>query len=55
MVVTDCCFYTVDFAKDLAIKQFSLAAYPNIFLTRSDLVKVSAIPVSGRPNLVPGT
>ncbi len=55
LVVTDCCFYGTDTARDTAISQFSLGAYPNIFLTRSDLVKVSPVPSPGRPGLVPGT
>lgn len=55
VVVTDCCFYSVEFAKDLALNQFSLAAYPNIFLTRSDLVQISSTPAPGRPKLVHGT
>jgi nicotinamidase-related amidase len=55
VVATDCCFYGVDAAKDIAMTQFSLAAYPNIFLTRSDLIDVSSVPVPGRPGLVPGT
>jgi nicotinamidase-related amidase len=54
-VVTDCCYYTVDSAKDFALTQFSLAAYPNIFLTRSDLIRVSSAAVPGRPKLSPGT
>ncbi len=55
MVVTDCCYYGVDSAKDIVLTQFSLAAYPNIFLTRSDLIQVSSVAAPGRPKLVPGT
>ena len=55
LVVTDCCFYGTATARDTAISQFSLGAYPNIFLTRSDLVNVFPVPVPGRPSLVPGT
>ncbi len=55
VVVTDCCFYSVDSAKEIAMTQFSLAAYPNIFLTRSDLINVSSVPVPERGKLVPGT
>ncbi len=55
VLVTDCCYYSVDSAKEIALNQFSLATYANIFLTRSDLVKVSSTPTPGRPKLVLGT
>ena len=55
VMVTDCCFYSVDSAKETAMTQFSLMGYPNIFLTRSDLINISSIPVPERCKLVPGT
>ncbi len=38
-----------------ALEQFSLNAYPNIFLTRSNLVEFSEVPEVGVHNLVPDT
>jgi len=55
VVPIDSVFYTVDFGKEVALQQFSLAAYPNIFLSRSDLIEVSPVPVPGRPKLIPGS
>lgn len=55
VMVTDCCYYAFDFAKDIALQQFSLGGYPNIFLTRSDLIKISSTLAPGRPEMVPGT
>lgn len=54
-VVTDAVYYNQDFGFDVAMKQYSLKAYPNIFLTRSNLVEVSSVPKAGAPNLVPGS
>ncbi len=39
----------------IAMEQFSLAVYPNIFLTRSDMVEFSAVPRPGVSNLIPNT
>jgi ureidoacrylate peracid hydrolase len=55
VVVMDCCYAGLGSAKGFAVSQFSLGAYPNIFLTRSDLIEVSSVAVPGRPKLVPGT
>ena len=55
VVPIDCVFYVVDFGKETALQQFSLKAYPNIFLSRSDLIQVSPIPSAGRPALIPGS
>ncbi|MBI4199476.1 MAG: cysteine hydrolase [Chloroflexi bacterium] len=38
-----------------AMAQFSMPVYPNIFLTRSDLVHFSRVPKVGVSNLVPNT
>ena len=41
-VVTDGVYYPDEAAKERALGQFSQKSYPNIFLTRSDLVHISA-------------
>lgn len=54
VVPLDCVHYMDDAANQRALEQFSLTAYPNIFLSRSDLIKVSK--ASGRtgPKPIPG-
>ncbi len=53
VVPVDCVFYLDDSGKERALEQFSLRGYPNIFLSRSDLIEASSVPVPGRPTLVP--
>ncbi len=58
IVPTDCVVYSVDsdtLDSDLqiALRQFSHHAYPNVFLSRSDLIEISAVPAAARPTLVP--
>ena len=55
IVPVDCVYHSAGSGKQTALEQFSLGGYPNIFLSRSDLIKVSQAPVSGRPALKPGT
>lgn len=55
IVPVDCVYHSAGTTKEAAFEQFSLGGYPSIFLTRSDLVKVSKAPVAGRPALKPGT
>lgn len=51
VVPLDCVHYMDDAANHRALEQFSMAAYPNIFLSRSDLIKVSK--TSGRSSVRP--
>ncbi len=53
VVPLDCVFYLDDSGKERALEQFSSRGYPNIFLSRSDLIEVSSVPAPGRPTLVP--
>lgn len=41
VVPVDCVYYSNKSAKQIALKQFSLQAYPTIILSRSDLINVS--------------
>ena len=51
----DCVFTPGNAGYQRALEQFSAHAYPNIFLSRSDLIEVSQAPVEGRPAPIPGT
>lgn len=54
VVPVDCVYYMTDAGKERALEQFSdIAPYPNIFLSRSDFVKVSSTPLAIRPSPVP--
>lgn len=55
VVPVDAVFYSRESGKQLALELLSWAAYPNIFLSRSDLIEVSPNAVSARPALVPGS
>ncbi len=51
VVPIDSVYYMSDDDKQIALKQFSnYGAYPNIFLSRSDLIEVSEIAEAIRPN-----
>jgi nicotinamidase-related amidase len=54
VVVTDGVYCRTDEARDRALEQFSDRSYPNIFLTRSDLVDVSADVSAVGPRPIPG-
>lgn len=54
VVPVDCVYYLTDAGKERALEQFSESAYPNIFLSRSDLIEVSQTPVVSHPRPVPG-
>ncbi len=54
VVLEDCVFYITEPDKARALEQFSGPGYPNVFLSRSDLIEVSPVPVT-RPFPKPGT
>ncbi len=55
VVPVDCVYYKPGGQKRKVFEQFSLPAYPSIFLSRSDLIEVSQVPDASRPTLVPGS
>ena len=54
VVVTDGVYCRTDEARDRAFQQFSDRSYPNIFLTRSDLVHIADDVTAVGPRPVPG-
>ncbi len=54
VVPVDSVYYLSDAGKQRALEQFSEPAYPNIFLSRSDLVEVSPTPVAAHSWPAPG-
>ncbi|MFC2003475.1 isochorismatase family cysteine hydrolase [Chloroflexota bacterium] len=54
VVPVDCVFYLDDSAKQMALELFSVQAYPNVLLSRSDLIEVCQSPSEIRPAPVPG-
>lgn len=55
VVPVDGVFYRTDSAKRIALQQFSHNAYPNVFLSRSDLIEVSQVPAVAHPMPIPGS
>ncbi len=55
VVPVDSVYYGSDADRQRALEQFSHPAYPNIFLSRSDLIKVSGVPAAAYSAPVPGT
>ena len=55
VVPVDCVYYLNDAGKERALEQFSEPAYPNVFLTRSDLIAVSRTPTASSSWPAPGT
>jgi len=55
VVPVDSVFYSSDSDKQRALEQFSGDAYPNVFLSRSDLIEVSHVSAAARPSLIPGS
>lgn len=55
VVPADSVYYPDDSGNQRALEQFSFPAYPNIFLSRSDLIEVSPVPAAARPALIPGS
>ena len=53
VVPVDSVYYPDDAGNQRALEQFSFPAYPNVFLSRSDLIEVSHVPVTARPTLIP--
>ena len=53
VVLLDCVFYGTNRDKQIALEQFSREGYPNIFLSRSDLVEVSHDSAERYPAPVP--
>ena len=54
VVPVDSVFYMDDDGKQRALGQFSMSApYPNVFLSRSDLIEVSQVPAAVRPAPMP--
>jgi nicotinamidase-related amidase len=54
VVVTDGCYTRYDEGRDRALAQFSEPSYPNIFLSRADLIELSADLTFTGPRPVPG-
>jgi nicotinamidase-related amidase len=55
VVPVDSVYYSSDPARQRALDQFSHSAYPNVFLSRSDIIEVSHVLAAGRPMLIPGS
>lgn len=55
VVLVDSVFYLNEDGNQRALEQFSLPAYPNIFLSRSDLIEVSQSPGKTHSWPTPGT
>ena len=53
VVPVDSVYYLSDPDIERALEQFSHLAYPNIFLSRSDLIEVSQVPALARPAPMP--
>lgn len=53
VVLLDGVYYLKDTDYNRALEQFSGPAYPNVFLSRSDLVNISPVRKTGRPELKP--
>ena len=51
VVLVDSVYYLEESANQRALEQFSGLGYPNIFLSRSDLIEVSHVPEATRPAL----
>ncbi len=49
IVPVDSVYYSSDSGNQRALEQFSEPAYPNVFLSRSDLIEVSRVPTVARP------
>ena len=54
VVPVDCVYYGNDLDKQGALEHFSQGGYPNIFLSRSDLLKVTLNPATAGPKPIPG-
>ncbi len=55
VVPVDCAFYSNDSANQIALQQFSHPAYPNVFLSRSNLIEVSQVPAVAHTRPTPGS
>ena len=53
VVPVDSVYYLSDSGNQRALEQFSERAYPNVFLSRSDLIEVSHVPAAARPAPIP--
>jgi hypothetical protein len=51
---TDGVYTRTDAARDRALEQYSDRSYPNIFLSRSDMIELSADPTLVGPRPTPG-
>jgi nicotinamidase-related amidase len=54
VVLVDSVYYRLDSGKEWALKQFSMGAYPNVLLSRSDLIEVSHVPAAVQPTPMAG-
>ncbi len=55
VVPVDSVYYGSDPDRQRALEQFSHPAYPNVFLSRSDLIEVSRVPAAARSAPIPGS
>ncbi len=55
VVPVDSVYYSADPDRQRALEQFSHPAYPNIFLSRSDLIEVSRVPAAVLSTPIPGS
>jgi ureidoacrylate peracid hydrolase len=55
VVPEDCVFYIIESGKRIALEHVTMSGYPNIFLSRSDLIEVSPVRRAVPPDLVPGS
>jgi len=55
VVPVDSVYYTSDSGNQRALEQFSDIPYPNIFLSRSDLIEISHVPAAAHPTPIPGS
>ena len=55
VVPVDSVYYSSDADNQRALEQFSHPAYPNVFLSRSDLIEVSSVPLAAPSAPVPGS
>ena len=55
VVPVDSVYYSSEPDKQRALEQFSHPAYPNVFLSRSDLIEVSSTPVAAHSAPIPGS
>ncbi len=55
VVPVDCVVYTLESDRENAFQHYSQQGYPNVFLSRSDLIEISGVPVAAHSVPTPGT